>query len=241
MMLKRLSSLGVLLLALPFLLPGCTPSGANGAKQEFAGHSSGEALPEKRYKLDPNLPHAFSKKQSKKQEAVRRIKMDEAAPDFALKTLDGKTLKLSDFKGKAAIFMFADTTCPCVKAYDKRMKELDAKFGPHGLRTLYVFSNGKTDTKEEVAQFVKAHNYQWPIVMDLDQKLLKQFNAACSTEVFLFDRKSRLRYHGRIDDDTFEPNAVRERDLQSAIVAVLDGRAVPKSETLAFGCAFPKL
>lgn len=236
-MFKKLSALSALLLSLPFLLPGCTPGGANGARQEFTGHSSGEALPEKRYKLDPNLPHAFSKKQ----EAVRHIKMDEAAPDFMLKTLDGKTLKLHDFKGKAALFMFADTTCPCVLAYNKRMKELDEKFSPHGLRTLYVFSNGKTDTKEEVAQFVKAQNYQWPIVLDLDQKLLKQFNAACSTEVFLFDRQSRLRYHGRIDDDTFEPNTVRERDLQSAIVAVLDGRAVPKSETLAFGCAFPKL
>lgn len=237
-------------LVLPLALPGCTPGGANSeAKVEVksetvlpvVGHQSGEALlgadGKPRYKLDPNLPHAYSKKEA----VVRRIKIDEPAPDFNMPLLDGKTLKLSDFKGKAALLMFADTTCPCVKAYNERMKALDAKFGKLGLRTVYVFSNGKTDTKAEVAQFVKAQDYKWPIVLDLDQKLLKQFDAACSTEVFLFDPKGRLRYHGRIDDDTFEPDAVRERDLQAAIVAVLDGRAVPTSEAQAFGCAFPKI
>ncbi len=240
----------VLPLTLPLMLSGCTPGGANSeAKVEVktetsapvVGHQSGEALlgadGKPRYKLDPNLPHAYSKKE----ETPRRIKINEPAPDFAMPTLDGKTLKLSDFKGKAALLMFADTTCPCVKAYNERMKAIDTKFREFGLRTVYVFSNGKTDTKTEVAQFVKAQNYSWPIVLDLNQKLLKQFDASCSTEVFLFDPKGRLRYHGRIDDDTFEPGAVRERDLQSAIVAVLDGRAVPNTETLAFGCAFPKL
>lgn len=238
-----------LLAIMPFSLMGCTSGEAdlanraakNESSAEVVGHQSGEALlgpdGKPRYKLDPNLPHAYSKREA----AVRRIKINELAPDFKMPTLEGKTLKLSDFKGKAALLMFADTTCPCVKAYAARMKELDAKFSEFGLRTVYVFSNGKMDTKSEIAQFVKEQDYKWPIVLDLDQKLLKQFDAACSTEVFLFDRKGRLRYHGRIDDDTFEPNAVRERDLQSAIVAVLDGRAVPNAETQAFGCAFPKL
>ncbi len=240
----RWATLATLPLVLPLALSGCTSGGANvEVKNETAvvGHQSGEALlgpdGKPRYKLNPNLPHAYSKKEA----VVRRIKINEPAPDFKMPTLDGQTLKLSDFRGKAALFMFADTTCPCVKAYADRMKALDAKFGEFGLKTIYIFSNGKTDTKDEIAQFVKAQDYKWPIVLDLNQTLLKQFDAACSTEVFLFDPKGRLRYHGRIDDDTFEPGAVRERDLQAAVVAVLDGRAVPDAETQAFGCAFPKL
>jgi hypothetical protein len=137
------------------------------------------------------------------------------------------------------LFMFADTTCPCVLAYNDRMKAINAKFATKGLQTVFIFSNAKTDTPEKIKTFVKQQKYTWPIALDLDQKILKTFDASCSTEVFLFDSKSRLRYHGRIDDDTFEPGAVRERDLQSAVVAVLDGRAVPKSETKAFGCAIP--
>lgn len=243
MMLRRGLTALLVLPIFPALITGCTPGTASsvGSSKEvastesFAGHSSGEALPEQRYKLDPNLPHAFSNNKA------RKVKMDEIAPDFAMKTVDGKALKLSDFKGKTTLFMFVDTSCPCVLAYNKRVKELNDKFGEYGLRTVFVFSNGKTDTSQEVAQFVKAQKYTWPCVLDLDQKLMKQFNAACSTETFLFDGKGRLRYHGRVDDDTFEPKAVRERDLQSAIVAVVGGRAVPVRETRAFGCAIPTL
>jgi peroxiredoxin len=223
-------------------ISGCNNGDAN--SEMAAGHRDGEALAAlpgadsgKRYKLDPNLKHSFSKGSEEK--TVRRVAMDEKAPAFALKMLDGKTRKLADFKGKATLFMFADTTCPCVLAYHDRMKALDAKFKNKGLQTVFVFSNGKTDTPEKIKAFVKQHQYAWPVALDLDQKVLQTFDASCSTEVFLFDGKSRLRYHGRIDDDTFEPGAVRERDLQSAVVAVLDGRAVPKAETKAFGCAIP--
>jgi peroxiredoxin len=232
------------ILPLPFVLGGCGQGDAN--SETVVGHQSGEALSAlpgsdtgKRYKLDPNLPHSFSK--TRAETPVRRVKINEVAPDFSLTMLDGSKKKLSDFKGKATLFMFADTTCPCVLAYHDRMKALDEKFGERGLQTVYIFSNGKTDTKEKIAKFVKDKSYSWPIALDLDQKLLKQFDAACSTEVFLFDAKSRLRYHGRIDDDTFEPKAVRERDLQSAVVAVLDGRGVPVMETKAFGCAIVRL
>ena len=73
------------------------------------------------------------------------------------------------------------STCPCVLAYNERMKALDAKFGSHGLKTVFIFSNGKTDTPDKVAQFAKAQNYPWPCALDLDQKLLRLFDASCST------------------------------------------------------------
>lgn len=225
-------------------LSGCGNSGAN--SEMSVGHRSGEALSAlpgadagQKYKLNPALPHAFSKNVTEK--TVRRVKIDEVSPNFSFKTLDAKTLKLSNFGGKAALFVFADTTCPCVLAYNERLKALDAKFGERGLRTVFVFSNGKTDKPDTVAKFVKAQNYPWSAALDLDQKLMRLFDASCETEAFLFDPKGRLRYHGRIDDDTFQPGAVRERDLQSAVVAVLDGRAVPQAETKAFGCAIPLL
>ena len=240
---KRLGALAATL-SWGLALAGCNKGGAN--TRLTAGHRDGEALAAlpgadsgQRYQLDPNLRHSFSKDATEK--TVRRVKLGEAAPDFTLKTLGGKTLKLSQFKGDAALFVFADTVCPCVLAYNDRLKALDTKFRTRGLRTVFVFSNGKTDTPQKVATFARQQKYPWTVALDLDQQLFRAFDASCSTEAFLFDRQGRLRYHGRIDDDTFEPGAVRERDLQSAVVAVLDGRAVPRPETKAFGCAIPRI
>ncbi len=40
----------------------------------------------------------------------------EPAPDFTLRTVDGGTLRLSDLRGRIAVFMFAAMTCPPARA-----------------------------------------------------------------------------------------------------------------------------
>ncbi len=37
--------------------------------------------------------------------SAQKVKAGKKAPDFTLKTLDGKTVKLSDYKGKKVILM----------------------------------------------------------------------------------------------------------------------------------------
>src|SRR5258705_433379 len=42
------------------------------------------------------------------------------APDFSLQDLDGKTVKLSDFKGKLVVLEWINPECPFVKASHTR-------------------------------------------------------------------------------------------------------------------------
>lgn len=65
--------------------------------------------------LEKKLPILQSFKVIKSREIKSRPKAREVAPTFSLKTLDGKKIKLEDYRGKAVLLYFWATWCsPCV-------------------------------------------------------------------------------------------------------------------------------
>lgn len=169
-----------------------------------------------------------------------RVAMNKPMPNFAAPTLDGKGLSKSSFRGKIGLFLLADTQCPCVQAVESRISSLSKKYSAKGLRVAYVFST--PDEKPiAIARFMQNHQIPFPAIVDRDQKMLKMLDGQCSSEVYLTDKNGILRYHGRVDDSTFDPKAVKSRDLENAIVAVTQGKRVAKAEVPAMGCAIPRL
>jgi peroxiredoxin len=169
-----------------------------------------------------------------------RVAMNKPMPNFAAPTLDGKGLSKSSFKGKMGLFVLADTQCPCVQANDSRILNLSKKYKSKGLRVAYVFSMPK-EKPLAIARFMQEHQIPFPAIVDRDQRMLKMLDGQCSSEVYLTDKNGILRYHGRVDDSTFDPKAVKSRDLENAIVAVMKGKRVAKAEVPAMGCAIPRL
>lgn len=198
----------------------------------------------------PALAHNFSQKgygQLKSEtknfahaSSSNTVKINAPMPNFAAPTLDGKGLSKASFKGKMALFILADTQCPCVKAVEERIKTLSTRYQSKGLRVVYVFS--KPDEKPiEVARFMQNHMIGFPAIIDKNQRLLKMLDGRCSSEVYLFDRQSVLRYHGRVDDETFNPKAARQHNLADAVSAVSTGKKVTRAEAPAMGCAIPRI
>src|SRR5579859_4392262 len=60
------------------------------------------------------------------------------APDFTLKSLDGKDVKLSDFKGKAVLLNFWATYCQPCKIEMPWFAELNKQYAPQGLQIVGV-------------------------------------------------------------------------------------------------------
>ena len=61
--------------------------------------------------------------------SVHPLQLGDAAPDFALKTLDGKELKLADFKGKLVLLDFWATWCAPL-----RRRVTESQDGPRHVR-----------------------------------------------------------------------------------------------------------
>ncbi len=161
-------------------------------------------------------------------------------PAFAVKTIQNKGFTNASFAGKIGVFVLADTQCPCVQAVEERLKNLSKRYGKNGVRVVYVFSK-PGERALDVARFMQNHQIPFPAVVDRDQRLLKMLDGKCSSEIYVTDKKGVLRYHGRVDDATFNPKAVKKRDLERAIVQISRNQKVTKPEVPAMGCAIPRI
>lgn len=185
-----------------------------------------------------NFRHAKTK--TARTNAPNKIALNKVAPNFSYTGLDGKTRQFRSFRGNPVLVMLADTTCPCVKAYKGRVKSLNQRYAKRGLRIMYLYPQSY-ETRDQIAQSVKLNGYNWNIALDPKQKLFRLFGGRCSSEVYLFDKKGVLRYHGALDDSAFNEASIAKKHVEKALLSVLAGKKVATPEVDAVGCEIPRL
>jgi thiol-disulfide isomerase/thioredoxin len=78
---------------------------------------------------------------------------DSVASDFSLQDMSGKTVRLSDYKGKVVLLEFWATWCPPCRASVPGLEKLHKAYKDKGLVLLAVsMDDGGTD---EVRSFIK--------------------------------------------------------------------------------------
>ncbi len=86
-----------------------------------------------------------------------------SAPDFTLQSLEGKPVKLSDFRGKAVMLNFWATWCEPCKLEMPWFVEMQKQYGPQGLQIVGVAMDD-ADPKE-IAQFASDLHVDYPILV----------------------------------------------------------------------------
>lgn len=167
------------------------------------------------------------------------IDLGEKAVAFSFEDLQNNTYSFGQMRGKLPLFVFMDTQCPCVEAYLTRLKDLDRLYRAQGVQLFGVFS-APQDTREEIQKYVAENGLSFPVILDTDQKLLRRVKATTSAQTLLFDAQGVLSYRGRIDDNVFNIEKVKESTLKEAIVTLLNGRPL-KKETTVVGCRIARL
>lgn len=169
----------------------------------------------------------------------------DSATDFALTSVSGKTVSLSDFKSaKGFIVIFTTNHCPYAKAYQDRIIDLDKKYKEKGYPVIAINPNDSNDYPEDSFEVMKIRSQQagftFPYLMDKDQRVYPQYGATKTPHTFVLqknDDQYKVRYIGAIDDNYQNPKAVEQHYVQDAVDALLNGREVPVKRTKAIGCS----
>ena len=130
------------------------------------------------------------------------------------------------------------TECPLVQLYLPRLAELAERFSSRGVTLLGVDAN-RQDTPGEIAEFVREFAIPCPVLIDRENRLADALGATRTPEVFVFDAKRVVRYHGRIDDQFaagLQRRAATRHELADAIDALLADREVASPSTPLSGC-----
>jgi thiol-disulfide isomerase/thioredoxin len=85
------------------------------------------------------------------------------APDFNLESLDGKSLRLSDLRGKAVLLNFWATWCGPCKIEMPWFIELQNQYGSQGLQIVGVAMDDSG--KEDIAKFAKDMGVNYPVLL----------------------------------------------------------------------------
>lgn len=147
-------------------------------------------------------------------------------PDFKLKSVDGKTYSLSDFEGsKALLVAFICSHCPYVRAIEDALIALKIE----GCQVIGICSNDPKNYPEDSPEALLKHwrekNYGFPYLIDTTQEIARAFNAVCTPELFLYDAKRKLYYHGRM------------QELESAVRDLLADKPAPIKQAQSIGCS----
>lgn len=164
------------------------------------------------------------------------------APDFFLKSVDGKIFSLRSFPdAEALVVLFLCNHCPYVQAVEDRILQLGRDYLPKGVQLLGICSNDPTDYPDDAPNRLllrwKEKEYGFPYLIDESQEVAKAYGAVCTPEIYVFDRERKLAYHGRIDDNWQDPSKVSRRDLREALDALLAGKRPAAEQKPSLGCS----
>ncbi|SKA30479.1 Peroxiredoxin [Chitinophaga eiseniae] len=133
-------------------------------------------------------------------------------PDVSLTDMNGKSIKLSDYKGKIVVIDFWSTACkPCVAAFPAFERVIDL-YGDEPFQ-LFVINEG--ESPEIVKPFMEKKGYKLDVLFDQDETIFKALGALGTPQKFIIDAKGNINqtgtgYAGSDDKEFYKLKAMVE-------------------------------
>ncbi len=179
--------------------------------------------------------------------AMAAVEPGSAAPDFTLTSVDGKSMNLSEFRGKYVVLEWFNSECPFVqKHYDSgNMQALQAAYTKKNVVWLTINSTNPDhsnfrDRKRSSEIMANWKGSPTGLLLDPEGTVGQAYGARTTPHMYIVDPQGTLVYRGGIDDKP----SFSQRDIPVAnnyVAAALDqlmaGQPVSESDTRPYGCS----
>jgi len=164
------------------------------------------------------------------------------APEFSLPDPDGNLHSLKDSMGKNGLLIaFICNHCPYVQTIAERLAEDTKYLKAEGIHTVAIMSNDfhlvPADSPPNMKAFAKQHGFDFPYLVDEDQRVGQAYGAVCTPDFFGFNQNGELHYRGRLDDARMDAKAQRTRELVNAMTQIAKTGRGPAEQYPSMGCS----
>jgi peroxiredoxin len=171
----------------------------------------------------------------------------QSAPDFTLRDPGGKTVKLSDFRGKHVVLEWTNPSCPYVrKHYDSgNMPATQKEAVDKGAVWLSIISTAKSSYEylepAKVAAWQKERKAQpTALLADEDGAAGKAYGARTTPHMYIVDPQGKLIYAGGIDSiPSSDPRDISKavNHVRQGLNEALAGKPLSAAVTRPYGCS----
>jgi alkyl hydroperoxide reductase subunit AhpC len=180
--------------------------------------------------------------------AAHAATVGQAAPDFTLTDVNGKAVKLSDFKGKHVVLEWTNPGCPFVVKH----------YGSNNMQTLQKEKTAKNVVWLAINSTAKGHSDylappalsskmvgEWKaapshLLMDESGKVGQSYQAKTTPHMYVIDPAGKLVFAGGIDDKR-SANPADVKTAKNFVRAALDesmaGKPVSVATATPYGCS----
>jgi peroxiredoxin len=175
------------------------------------------------------------------------VRVGDPAPDFTATDSNGKSHKLSEYRGKFVVLEWTNNGCPYTRKHytSGNMQHLQKEWTAKGVVWLTVLSSasghqGYMTASAENAYMQQVHASPTAALLDPTGALGHEYEAKTTPDMYVIDPSGKLIYSGAIDDHpNDDPGDIphSKNYVSQALTEAMSGQQVAVAYTRPYGCS----